>query len=260
MARTMRRLGAAALAAAVIGMSLAGSRADAAEINVISAGAVRAIITELSEAFKRETGETVTLTFGTMGVVRNKLASGAPADVVIMTDTALDDMMRQGAVRPGSRTDIARTAIGVGVREGATAPDISTPDALKKALLAARSLTYVDPAQGATSGIHFAGVLDRLGIADAVKAKTTLVPGGYPAELVAKGEVELVAHQISEIVPVKGVRLVGPLPRELQKFTVYSAGIATASTSPERAKAFVDFVTRPTFREKFTEAGLNYQP
>jgi molybdate transport system substrate-binding protein len=255
MAKTMRSLGAAALVvAAVVG------RADAAEIHVISAGAVRSIVTDLSEAFKRETGHTVTLSFGTMGVVRNKLASGAPADVVIMTDTALEEMIRQGAIRAGSRTDIGRTAIGVAVREGATAPDISTPDALKKALLAARSLTYVDPAQGATSGIHFAGVLDRLGIADAVKAKTTLVPGGYPAELVAKGEVEMVAHQISEIVPVKGVRLVGPLPRELQKLTVYSSGIAVASTSPETAKAFVDFVTQPTFREKFTEAGLNYQP
>ena len=260
MTRTGRRLVRAALGLMAVTATLGSVRADAAEINVISAGAVRSIVTELSEAFTRETGHTVTLSFGTMGVVRNKLASGSPADVVIMTDAALDEMIGQGAVRAGSRTDIARTAIGVGVREGATAPDISTPDALKKTLLAARSLTYVDPAQGATSGIHFAGVLDKLGIADAVKAKTRLVPGGYPAELVAKGEVELVAHQISEIVPVKGVRLVGPLPRELQKFTVYSTGIATASTTPDAAKAFVDFVTRPTFKERFTQAGLNYQP
>ena len=260
MTRTGRRLARAALGLMAVTATLGSVRADAAEINVISAGAVRSIVTELGEAFTRETGHTVALSFGTMGVVRNKLASGAPADVVIMTDAALDEMIGQGAVRAGSRTDIARTAIGVGVREGATAPDISTPDALKKTLLAARSLTYVDPAQGATSGIHFAGVLEKLGIADAVKAKTRLVPGGYPAELVAKGEVELVAHQISEIVPVKGVRLVGPLPRELQKFTVYSTGIATASATPDAAKAFVDFVTRPTFKEKFTQAGLNYQP
>src|SRR3989475_2431656 len=116
--------------------------------------------------------------------------------------------------------------MGVGVREGAPRPDISTPEAFKQAVLAAKSLTYVDPAQGATSGIHFASVLQRLGIADAVKSKTTLVPGGYPAELVAEGKVELVAHQISEILPVKGVTFVDPLPRELQKVTTYSAGRA----------------------------------
>src|SRR5438445_10029828 len=113
-------------------------------------------------------------------------------------------MARQGAVTPGTRTDIARTGMGVGVREGAPKPDISTPEAFKQTLLAAKSIVYVDPAQGATSGIHFASVLQRLGIAEAVKAKTKLVPGGYPAELVAKGEAELVAHQISEILPVKG--------------------------------------------------------
>src|SRR3989454_834234 len=138
-------------------------------------------------------------------------SAGEPVDVVIMSDAAIDETARQGAVVPGTRTDIARTGMGVAVREGAPKPDISTPEALKQALLAAKSLVYVDPGQGATSGIHFAGVLERLGIADAVRAKTRLVPGGYPAELVARGEVELVAHQIREIVPVKGVTLVGEL-------------------------------------------------
>jgi molybdate transport system substrate-binding protein len=246
-------------ALALLGVAASGaSQAHGAEVHVISAGAVRAIITELAQAFQAETGHTVKLTFGTVGVVRQKLAA-EPADVVIMTDAAIDQAIQQGSVQAGTRTDIARTAVGIGVREGARLPDISTPEALKQTLIATRSLTYVDPAQGATSGIHIASVLDKLGVADAVKSKTTLVPGGYPAELVAKGEVEMVAHQISEIVPVKGVTLVGPLPRELQKYTTYSAGIAAKATSPEPARVFVAFVTRPAFRPKFAAGGLDYR-
>jgi molybdate transport system substrate-binding protein len=180
-------------------------------------------------------------------------------DVVIMTDVAIDEGAKQGAVVPGSRADLARTGMGLGVREGAPKPDIATSEAFKQTLLSAKSLVYVDPAQGATSGIHFASVLDRLGIADAVKGKTQLVPGGYPAEKVASGEAEVVVHQISEIVPVKGVVLVGPLPPDLQKVTVYSAGLAVRSAAPETARAFIAFLTRPAFKAKFAAAGLDYQ-
>jgi molybdate transport system substrate-binding protein len=240
------------------GLLAAAAVGEAAEVRVISAGAVRAIVSELARAYEQETGNTVTLTFGTMGVVRQKLASD-PADVVIMSDTVIEDTMAKGGVVAGSRTDIARTGMGIGVREGAPRPDISSAEALKQALLAATSIVYVDPAQGATSGIHFAGVLQRLGIADAVKAKTRLVPGGYPAELVAKGEVELVAHQISEIVPVKGVTLVGPLPKELQKVTIYAAGVAAKSAAPDLARGFIAFLTRPAIKARFAEAGLDYK-
>ena len=234
------------------------ARAD--ELIVFSAGAVRAIVTELSEAFRQETGHAVALSFGTVGVTRGKITSGAPVDVVIMTDTAVDDVIREGGLAAGSRTDLARTGMGVGVRDGAPRPDISTPEAFKATLLAAKSLVYVDPAQGATSGIHFKSVLERLGIADAVRAKTQLVAGGYPAEKVASGEAELVVHQISEIVPVKGVVMIGPLPADLQKVTVYSAGLAARSTHPEAARAFMAFLTRPAFKPKFAAAGLDYRP
>ena len=242
--------------ATLLALATAGAQAD--EVRVISAGAVRAIVTEMARAYEKETGHMVTLTFGTVGIVRQKMAAD-PADVVIMTDVAVDESARQGAIVGGSRVDIARTGMGVGVREGAPRPDISSTEAFKQTLLAARSIVYVDPAQGATSGIHFASVLQRLGIADAMKPKTTLVPGGYPAELVAKGEVELVVHQISEIVPVKGVTLVGPLPKDLQKVTTYSAGVAAKTTSAELARGFIAFLTRPAFRAKFAEAGLHYK-
>lgn len=252
---TTRRLGATLLAVAAL---VGTGRAEAAEIQVLSAGAVRAIVTELAHAFEKETGHKVSLAFGTVGVTRQRLAAD-PVDVVIMSDVAIDESIKQDRIVSGSRTDIARTGMGVGVREGTPAPDISTSEAFKQALLAAKSITYVDPAQGATSGIHLAGVLQQLGIADAMKAKTTLVPGGYPAELVAKGEVAMVVHQISEIVPVKGVTLVGPLPKDVQKVTVYSAGIATKATAPEVARAFVTFLTAPSVKPKFAAAGLDYK-
>jgi molybdate transport system substrate-binding protein len=172
---------------------------------------------------------------------------------------AIDDVAKQGSVVPGTRADLARTGMGLGVREGAPRPDIATSEAFKQTLLSAKSIVYVDPKQGATSGIHFASVLDRLGIAEAVRGKSQLVPGGYPAEKVASGEAEVVVHQISEIVPVKGVTLVGPLPPDLQKVTVYSAGLAARSTAPDAARAFIAFLTRPAFKAKFAAAGLDYR-
>jgi len=247
------------LLVAILVAAVAVTPADAAELTVLSAGAVRSIVAELTDAFARETGHTVKISYAPVGVIRQKLGAGEKADVVIMTDAAVDDMARQGAVVMGSRTDVGRTGMGVAVREGAPRPDVSTPEALKQTLLAAKSIVYVDPAQGATSGIHFASVLQRLGIADAMKPKTTLVPGGYPAELVAKGEVELVAHQISEIVPVKGVTLVGPLPKDLQKLTVYSAGVVAQSDAPNLARDYVKYLTRPDLKPKFAQAGLDYR-
>src|ERR1044071_1171141 len=148
--------------------------ANAGEIKVLSAGAVRSIVTDLAQAFEQQTGHKVALAFGTAGQTRKRLAE-QPADVVILTDAAIDESAAQGAVVAGSRTDIGRTGMGVGVRDGAPKPDISTPEAFKQVLLAAKSITYVDPAQGATSGIHFAGILKSFGIAEAMQPKTTLV-------------------------------------------------------------------------------------
>jgi len=252
---TTRRLGGLLLGVAVL--ACAGP-AEAAEIKVVSAGAVRAIVTELAQAFEKETGHKVSLAFGPVGVTRQRLAAEA-ADVVIMSDVAIDEAIRQTLIVSGTRTDIARTGMGVGVRDGAPRPDISTSEAFKRSLLAAKSLTYVDPAQGATSGIYLASLLQTYGIAEAMKPKTTLVPGGYPAELVAKGEVEMVVHQISEIVPVKGVTLVGPLPKDVQRVTVYSTGIPTKAASPDVARAFVAFLTSPSAKPKFAAAGLDYK-
>jgi molybdate transport system substrate-binding protein len=241
-------------------LAAAVSSVEAAEIKVMSAGAMKAMVSEVGAEFTRETGHTLAMTTGTVGQLRDKLLAGEAADVVVMSDTAIDQLIGQGQLARGSRVDIARTGIGVAVRDGAPKPDISTPESFKQTLLAAKSITYVDPASGGTSGIYFASVLQKLGIADAVKGKTVLRPGGgYIAELVARGEAELAVHQISEIVPVKGVTLVGPLPRELQKVTVYSAALPARGTNTEQAKAFVEFMARPAFKARLAAAGLDYK-
>lgn len=233
--------------------------AQAAEIKVLSAGAVKGIVTELAETFRQETGHTVMLISGTAGEIRQKVAAGDPADVIFVTDTVLEQLVLTRNLVANTRADIARTAIGVAVRAGAPLPDISTPEAFKRTVLAAKSLVYLDPARGATSGVHFAGVLQRLGIADAVKDKTVLWPGGFAAEALLTGQADLCVHQISEILPVKGVTLVGPLPRDLQKITTYSAALSTRAAAPEAGRAFIAFVARPSFRAKFSAAGLDYR-
>ncbi len=256
---TAMRTIATRLAVGLAVLAVLATGTEAAEIKVLSAGAMKAIVTELAEGFRHETGHTVQITTGTVGQLRQKLAAGEPADVLILTDAAIDDVARQGAALAGTRADLARTGIGVGVKDGAPVPDISTPEALKQTLLAARSFAYIDPAQGGTSGIHFASVLQRLGIADAVKDKAVLWPGGFAAEAVLKGQAELVVHQISEILPVKGVKLVGPLPKDLQKITTYSAGLAATSATPDAARTFIAYLARPEFRAKFAAAGLDYK-
>ena len=242
---------------AALGVLLAtGAWAD--EVRVTSAEAVQRLVTELARAYERETGNTVALTFGSASVVRQKMAA-QPTDVVILPDIAMNESARQGGILAASRRDIARSGMGVAVREGAPRPDISTVAAFRESLLAAKSIAYVDPAQGTTSGVHFASVLALLGVLEAMKPKSRLVAHGSPVELVASGEVELAAHQISQILSVRGVTLVGPLPAPLQKVTTYSAGVTTKSHAPALASTFIAFLGRPALRRKFAEAGLDYK-
>jgi len=245
-----------ALALALVALAPAGG--SAADLRVLSAGAVKSVVSGIADDFLRETGHAVTLTTGTAGALRQKVAAGEAADAIIATDTVLAELARAGDLA-GEATNIARVGIGVAVREGEPAPDISTVAAFKQALIAAHFIAYNDPATGATSGIYVQGLIDRLGLREALTGKVVLWPGGYVCEALVQRRVDLCVHQISEILPVRGVTLVGPLPREIQKVTTYAAGALRRSAAPEPARQFVDFLSRADFRPRFAAAGLDYQ-
>jgi molybdate transport system substrate-binding protein len=232
------------------------SRTSAAEIKILSAGAVTEVMTRFSKDFQAETGHTFNFTFQPVGTILSLMAGGETGDIIILTDKAIDDLGKKGLIVSQSVVEIGKTGIGVAVKEGTPLPDISTTEALRQTLINAKSLVYADPAKGASSGIYFANLLQRLGIAEAVKEKTFLRPGGYVVELVAEGKAEIGIHQITEILPVKGITLVGPLPAEVQNITTYAAGISPTAKQPEIAKQFLDFVKRPDNTHLFKELGF----
>jgi molybdate transport system substrate-binding protein len=230
--------------------------ANAAEIRVLTAGAMKEVVLALLADFEKTTGHTITLANDTAGGLQRRIEGGQAFDVAVITPAVIDDLIAKGKVAPGSRVDVAQVGVGVAVREGAPKPDISTVEALKKTLVAARAVAYIDPASGGSSGIYFSNLLDRLGIAGEVKPKAKLQAGGYVAELVAKGEADIAVHQISEILPVKGVTLVGPLPAEVQRVTVYALGVAANPADPAAVKALTARLTRADAADVLKARGM----
>ena len=240
--------------------TMVGGATEAAELKVLSASALKPVLPGLAEAFQRESGHSVTLSFATAGEVEKRMVSGEALDAVVVTDISAGKLAEQGLIPQGASSIVARVGVGIGVREGAPKPDISTTDAFKQAILNAKSVTYPDPARGGASGIHFNNVIERLGIAEPVRQKAVL--GANPdfvCVAVAKGEVELCVHQISEIMPVKGVTLVGPLPKDVQRVTTFAVAVSARAREPDAARQFLAFVSRPEFKAKFAEAGLDYR-
>jgi molybdate transport system substrate-binding protein len=227
----------------------------AADVTIYSGGAVKSALVEAAQRYEKQHGTKISIEFHPMGPLTKKLAEGATPDIVILTREVMDEEERKPALSGATQTEVGRVAIGVAVREGAPAPDISTPDAFKNAVLAAKSIVYIDPARG-TSGKHLATIFQQLGIAEAIKPKTTLGSGGYVVEPVGKGEVELGIHQITEILPVPGVKLVGPLPAALQKETVYVGAVTKAARHPKDAEAFLAYLRAPETRTVFAERGF----
>jgi molybdate transport system substrate-binding protein len=228
-------------------LSLAMSHhAQAAEIKVVSGGAFKQVLNALAAEYRKESGIELDITYRTVGQHLDLIRGGQEEfDVAVLTPTAIDDLVKEGKVIAGTRADLAKTGIGVVVKAGAPIPDISTVDAFKRALLAAKSVAFIDPKAGGSSGIYVEGLLARLGIADQVNAKAVLVHGGAVADHVADGKAEIGIHQISEILPVAGVRLVGPLPPEIQNFTVYAAGVGAMAKDGNAARALVKFLAGP---------------
>jgi molybdate transport system substrate-binding protein len=220
--------------------------AQAAELKVLSAIGMRLVMEDLGPKFEQTTGHKLAISFDAGGVVVKRVQDGETADVVMLPQPALERLMRDGKLVAGSETLLARSGIGVAVRKGVSKPDISSPEALKRTLLAAKSITYSNPVLGGASGTHFAKVLDRLGIGSEMKPKTVFskIPGEV-GQLVANGEAEIAVHQIQELISVPGIEIVGPLPGDLQNTIAFSGAIMTGTKEAELGKALINFLRTP---------------
>lgn len=230
--------------------------AQAEELKVFSVNGVKDVLMKLGADFESATGNHVQFTFGTIGQLEDKMKAGEMPDLLVAISPGIAKAEQQGTVVASSIAEVGRTGMGVAVKEGSAVPDLSTAESFRNALLKAKSLAYSDPKTGAASGVAFAKALAQMGVADQVKEKTVLVGGGSVGELVAQGRVELGIQQMTELLPVKGINLVGPLPGEWQAVTVYQSAILRQSAKPKLAADFVRFITSPGAARRFTEAGF----
>ncbi len=240
-------------------LALTRGVAAAAELHVLISGGMTAAYKLLAPEFERRTGDHLIAAYGpSMGTTENaipqRLARGEPADVLILVDDALGGLIDQGKAIEATRVKLVRSPIGVSVKEGAPKPDISTPEALKQALLAAKSVAYSDSA----SGVYVGGELfEILGIEAEMKGKAHMIPAEPVAAVVARGEAEIGFQQVAELLPVKGAEFVGQIPAEVQKYTVFSAAVAAKSRSPDEAKAFIAFLASPDAAPVIGKTGLD---
>ena len=220
--------------------------AQAAEMKVLSAIAVQPVMEDLGPKFERATSHKLAMTFDSVGGVVKRVQGGEPADVVVIARQGIDDLVKDGKAAADSVTVVARSFLGVAVRKGAPKPDISSPEAFKRMLRNAKSMTYSNPAFDGVSGLQVIKVFERLGIADAMKPKTVFLPKAGPVGvLVANGEAELAMQHISELLPVAGIEVVGPVPSDLHDSIVFSAAIIGSTKDAEAAKALVHFLRTP---------------
>lgn len=216
--------------------------ATASDIKVLTAGAYKPVILALQADFEAQTGHRLKVENDTAGALLRRVLAGEAFDLLVITPAALAQLVQTGKVVDGAKIEganrrLARVAIGVAVKNGAAVPDISTVSAFQSALLAARAVAYIDPAAGGSSGIYLGQLFEKWGMAERIKAKAVLVPGGLVAERVVNGQADIAIHQISEILAVPGAMLVGPLPAEIQNYTVYAGGVSAAATDSAAARA-----------------------
>lgn len=234
----------------------APSIGTAAELKILTVIGMRAVLEELGPQFERYSGHQLKMDFVTSGDVIKRIGAGEVADAVIMPHQGIDRLVKEGKLS-GNATALARSIMGAAVKQGAAKPDIASIDAFKRTLLAARTITYPNPAHGAASGIHFAKVLDRLGITNEVKSKTVFLPKAGPVGvLVANGKAELAIHQVQELLPVSGIEIVGPLPTDLQETLVFAAAVTTGSRNSEAVKALVSFMQTPEATKVIRAKGM----
>jgi molybdate transport system substrate-binding protein len=221
-------------------------------MQLLSTLGLQGALRDLIPAFE-QTGVKVNAGFGPTAVMMERIGGGETADVAILTQAGIDKLISTGTMLVGSRTDLVRSAVGIAVRAGAPKPDISTVEAFRRTLLSAKSIAY---SRAGASGIFFAGLIDRLGIAAEVNAKAIIPPSGFTAIYAADGRAEIAVQQISELMEVAGIDIVGPLPAEIGSLTVFSAGIFSASTVQQAARDFVAFVSTPSAAAVLQKTGL----
>jgi len=247
-----------ALALGFAGALLLTATANAAEVRVMISGGLSAAFEALVPVFEKETGNKVLVARGpSMGTTVNaipvRLDRGEPADVLIMVGYALTDLGKKGKVVPGSEVELVRSPIGVAVKAGAPKPDLSSADSVKQALLAAKTIAYSDSASGVYVSTE---MFKKLGIEKEMEGKARKIPATPVGEIVARGDAELGFQQISELKPVAGIDIVGPLPDALQQITIFSAGIATGSKEPDAGKALIKFMASPAAKDEIVKSGM----
>jgi molybdate transport system substrate-binding protein len=246
-----KRISAAVTKIGFVFLLFYGVVAEAADINVLCSNAIIPIMNELSPQFERATGHKLAIRYEFGPVLSREIEAGAAFDVAILS-LDVEGLIKQGKIAAGTRAVLGRTGIGVGVRKGAPKPDISTTDAFKRTLLNAKSIAH----SGGSSGLYFLGLLDRLGIAEDVKAKLKPQPGGSAAKAVVTGEAEIAVTGIVPILLMPGAEVVGWLPSELQSYVIFTGGISAAAKEAEAGRALLNFLTMPATVAAFKTKGL----
>ncbi len=229
-----------------------------AKLKIMCARSMHEVVTALARGFNEQTGHDVELSFGTVGALQKRLDAGETADVLISSIPAIQGLEQKSALLAGARQNVATTRIGVAVRAGAPAPDISTLESFKQALIDARTIAFSDAAVGGSAGVHLAKMFVEMGLGEMIKQKgMPQQSGGEVSERVAAGAADLGMTLIAEIMPIAGARVLGPLPPPLGNATTYCAAVMTVSQAPEAARAFIAALTRPDARETWTSAGFD---
>ena len=226
-----------------------------ATINLFVSNSMRGVMNELLPQFERASGNKVEVSYDPAKLMMERIQRGEAADLAIMGGSGIEDLEKSGKIAAGSRRVVSSCGVGVAVKSGAAKPDIGTVESFKRALLSAKSVAYTE--HGA-SGMYFSKLIEKLGIADAIKSKAARQPGGLVGEIVAAGKADLAVQQVPELMVVKGVDFVGPFPQEIQQTTVSSAGIFADSKAPKEARALLDFLTTPDAKRVMKEKG--HQP
>lgn len=244
----------------LIGLGLAGwavvSGAAAADLRVLTAGAYKPVVVALAPAFEQRTGHRLVIDNDTAGALVRRISAGEAFDLVLLTPGGLEQLAKAGKVDTGASVRLAKVAIGVAVKQGAPAPDISSVAAFQQTLLAARAVATIDPQAGGSSGIYLWQLFEKMGIAAQLKPKAVLVPGGLVAQRLLNGEADIAIHQISEILAVPGATLVGPLPAEIQNYTVYAGAVGTAAREPAAAQDLLNLLASAQAQAVLKDKGM----